>query len=53
MALKIDYGTVKLQKVTNAIKITPPKIHHQNDVTKFFHFQTPLLAKSWLCSWLE
>jgi len=30
-----------------------PKIHHQNDVTKFFHFQTPpppppLLAKSWL-----
>jgi len=30
-----------------------PKICHQNDVTKIFHFQAPPLAKSWLRLWLE
>jgi len=50
--LKIDYDTVKLQKVTKmtsffeVIKIMSPEIRHQNDVTTFLHFQTPLLVKS-------
>jgi len=26
-------------------QITSPKIRHQNDVTKFFHFQAPPLSK--------
>jgi len=48
MALKIDYDTVKLQKVTyDVIKITSPKIHHLKDVSKNFRFQAPPLAKSW------
>jgi len=34
------------------MKITPPKISHQIDVTKFFHFQAFPLAKSWLHSWI-
>jgi len=57
MILKIDYDTVKLQKshmtsFYDVIKIMPPKVRHQNDVTKIFHFQAPPLAKSWLRSWL-
>jgi len=47
MVLIIDYDTVKLQKVIyDVIKITSLKIHHQNDVTKVFHFLTPHLTKS-------
>jgi len=51
MVLKIDYGTVKLQKVTyDAIllrqKNTSSKIRHYNDVTEIFHFQALPLAKS-------
>jgi len=47
MILKIDYDTVKLQKITyDIIKITPPKNASLNDVTKIFDFQAPLLAKS-------
>jgi len=55
MVLKIYYDTVKLQKVTlrryryllyYVIKITSSKICHLNEVTKFFHFQDPPLAKS-------
>jgi len=35
MILKIDCDSEKLQKVTyDVIKITSPKICHQNDVTK-------------------
>jgi len=51
MILKMDYDTGKLQKVTydyfnDVIKITPPKIHHQNDVIKIFHsFLSPSLSK--------
>jgi len=53
MVLKIDYDTVKLPVTYNVdvIKITLPKVHHQNDVTKFFHFQAPPLAQSWLRFW--
>jgi len=37
--LKIDYDTVKLQKDPyNVTKIASTKIHHQNNVTIFFHF---------------
>jgi len=40
MAFKIDYDTIKLQKVLyDVIKITTPKIRHQNDVTIFFIFK--------------
>jgi len=35
------------------IKISSPKIRHQNDVTKNFQFQAPPLAKPWLRSWLK
>jgi len=36
MILNTDYDTVTLQKITyGVIKITPPKIRHQNDVKKF------------------
>jgi len=35
----------------DVIKITSPKIHHQNNVTKISHLQAPLLAKSCLRSW--
>jgi len=35
------------------MKITSLKTRHQNDVTKIFHFQVPLLAKSWLHSWFH
>jgi len=46
MVLKIDYGTIKLQKVTyGIIKITSPKISHQNEVTNFFSFSSPSLSK--------
>jgi len=34
----------------DVLKITKPKIRHQHDVTKFFQFQVPPLAKSLLCS---
>jgi len=34
----------------DVIKILTPKICPQNDVTKFFHFQAPPLAKFWLRS---
>jgi len=33
------------------IKIQSQKIHHQNDVTKIFHFQALPSTKSWLRSW--
>jgi len=57
MALKIDYDTIKFQKVTyhiiiDVMKITSPKTRHQNDVTKF-PFQAPPWAKSWLLSWFS
>jgi len=44
MVLKIDYDSVKLQKVTHndVTKITSPKIRHQNYVTNIFIFK-PLL----------
>jgi len=52
MVLKINYDTVNLQKVTyDVVKIMLLKIHHQNGVENFFHFQAPPLAKSWLGSW--
>jgi len=35
----------------DVIKITSPKMHHQNYVTKSFPFQAPTLAKSWLRFW--
>jgi len=45
MSLKIDYDTLK-RHFHNVIKITTPKICHQNDATIFFfHFQAPTLAK--------
>jgi len=59
MVLKIDSETIKLQIVTydvifyDVTKIASPKVCHQNNVTKFFHFQAPPLAKSWLRSWLH
>jgi len=37
----------------DVIKVTSPKICNQNDVTNFFHFQAPPLAKSWLRSFLH
>jgi len=42
MIVKIDNVTVKLQQP----HMTSPKICHQNNVTKIFHFQAPPLAKS-------
>jgi len=54
MVLKIDYDTEKLQKVTyDVMKITSPIMRHQNDATRFFYFQAPPLAKSWLRSWSQ
>jgi len=45
MVFKIDYDTTKLQKVLyGVIKITLPKIRHQNDVT-FFLFSSLSLSK--------
>jgi len=46
MILKIDSDTVtvKLQKsrmTSFVIKITSPKIRHEDDVTKIVHFQDP------------
>jgi len=52
MVLKIDHETIKFQKVTcgvtfyDVIQVVSRKIHHQNDVTKIFHFQARPLAKS-------
>jgi len=54
VVLQINYDAIKLQKYQlwrhfgDVIKITSPKLRHQND-TKIFDFQAPLLAKSWLC----
>jgi len=28
-----------------------PKIRHQNELRNIYHFQAPLLAKSWLRFW--
>jgi len=36
----------------DVIKIMSPKIRHQNDIIKIFHFQAPPLAKLWLRSCL-
>jgi len=37
--LKIDYDTVKLKVIYDVIKITLPKIRHQNDVTRVSIFK--------------
>jgi len=57
MVLKTDYDKVKLQEVIYGVmftnEITSPNTHHQNNVTKIFHFQAPpLAAEFWLRSWL-